>query len=229
MDTVKKRVFYTELAYVLGLLALAVGTALMERADFGVSMVVAPAYLLHLKISEFWPFFTFGMAEYTFQAVLVLVTMLLLRRAKLSYFFSFVTAVIYGLLLDGAIALVALLPVSGIGADLGLFVVGMLFCSAGVSMVFHTYISPEAYELFVKELSQKFGVDIHKFKTGYDCTSCLLSIVMSFAFFGLWHFEGVKLGTVVCALLNGTIISLFTRFFEKYWVFEDRFPYRKYF
>ena len=87
MDTVKKRVFYTELAYVLGLLALAVGTALMERADFGVSMVVAPAYLLHLKLSEFWPFFTFGMAEYTFQAVLVLVTMLLLRRAKLSYFF----------------------------------------------------------------------------------------------------------------------------------------------
>ena len=118
---------------------------------------------------------------------------------------------------------------SGIGADLGLFVVGMLFCSAGVSMVFHTYISPEAYELFVKELSQKFGVNIHKFKTGYDCASCLLSVVMSFAFFGLWHFEGVKLGTVVCALLNGTIISLFTRVFEKYWVFEDRFPYRKYF
>ena len=40
-------VFYTELAYVLGILALALGTALMERADFGVSMVVAPAYLLH--------------------------------------------------------------------------------------------------------------------------------------------------------------------------------------
>ena len=44
----KQRVFFTELAYVLGILALALGTALMERADFGVSMVVAPAYLLHL-------------------------------------------------------------------------------------------------------------------------------------------------------------------------------------
>lgn len=38
----KKRVFYTELAYILGLLVLAVGTAMMERADFGMSMVVAP-------------------------------------------------------------------------------------------------------------------------------------------------------------------------------------------
>lgn len=225
----KKRVFYTELAYILGLLALAVGTALMERADFGVSMVVAPAYLLHLKISEFLPFFSFGMAEYTLQAVVLLVMILILRKAKLSYFFSFVTAVLYGLMLDGVMALVALIPAGGMGMDVLFFVIGMLFCSAGVSMVFHTYISPEAYELFVKELSGKYGLDIHKFKTAYDCTSCLLSIVMSFAFFGLWHFEGIKLGTVVCALLNGTIISLFTRFFEKYWVFEDRFPYRKYF
>lgn len=182
-----------------------------------------------MKLSEFWPFFTFGMAEYTFQAVLVLVTMLLLRRAKLSYFFSFVTAVLYGLLLDGAIALVGLLPMSGFVWDLLFFAVGKLFCSAGVSMMFHTYISPEAYELFVKEISRKFGADIHKFKTGYDCVSCLLGIGMSFAFFGLWHFEGVKLGTVVCALLNGTIIGLFTRFFETYWVFEDRFPWGKYF
>ena len=39
----------TELAYVLGLVILAFGTALMERANFGMSMVVAPAYLLHLK------------------------------------------------------------------------------------------------------------------------------------------------------------------------------------
>lgn len=38
-----KRVFYTELAYAIGIIVLALGTALMERADFGMSMVVAPA------------------------------------------------------------------------------------------------------------------------------------------------------------------------------------------
>ncbi|MDF2988950.1 MAG: hypothetical protein K0R50_4460, partial [Eubacterium sp.] len=32
-----KRIFYTEHAYILGLLCLAWGTALMEAADFGVS------------------------------------------------------------------------------------------------------------------------------------------------------------------------------------------------
>ena len=222
----KKRVFYTELAYVLGLFILALGTAFMERADFGVSMVVAPAYLLHLKISQFLPFFSFGMAEYTLQAVVLAVMMLILRRVKLSYLFSFVTAVIYGFMLDAVMALVALLPMGHMAVTVLFYLLGMLLCSVGVSLLFHTYISPEAYELFVKEVSQKFGADIHLFKTAYDCVSCLVGIGLSFAFFGLWHFEGVKLGTVLCALVNGSLIGLCTRFFEKLWRFEDRFPFR---
>ena len=80
----RQSVFSAELAYVLGILTLALGTALMERADFGVSMVVAPAYLLHLKISQVYPFFTFGTAEYCLQAALLIVLCLVLRRFKAS-------------------------------------------------------------------------------------------------------------------------------------------------
>ncbi|MGM9681951.1 MAG: DUF6198 family protein [Eubacteriales bacterium] len=225
----QKRIFYTEPAYVLGLTVLAVGTALMVRANLGVSMVVAPAYLLHLKLSQTLPFFSFGMAEYTLQAVILLLMTVVLRKAKLSYLFSFVTAVLYGLLLDGVTALLSLIPSLGTVTEYLLFIPGFLLCSAGVSLLFHTYIPPEAYELFVKEVSARIGMDIHKFKTLYDCISCLVGIVLSFLFFGMWHFEGIKIGTVVCALLNGSIIRLFSRLFEKVWTFEDRFPLRKYF
>ena len=68
-----KRMFYTEAAYFIGLVTLALGTALMERADFGMSMVVAPAYLVYLKVSEYLNWFSFGMAEYCFQAFLIIV------------------------------------------------------------------------------------------------------------------------------------------------------------
>ena len=225
----QKKIFYTEWAYVLGLWILALGTALMERANFGVSMVVAPAYLLHLKISESLPFFTFGMAEYTLQAVILIFMMIALRRVKLSYFLSFVTAVIYGFMLDGTMAAIALIPWSGMIASVCFYIVGMLFCSIGVSLLFHTYFSPEAYELFVKEISGKFHLDIHKCKTVYDCVSCGIGIVLSFAFFGLWQFEGVKWGTILCALINGSIIHLCTKCLERIWTFEDRFPLKKYF
>ena len=122
----KKRVFYTEWAYALGMIFLAIGTALMEKADFGMSMVVAPAYLAYLKLSPVLPFFSFGMAEYTLQAVILAGMMLILRRVKRAYFFSFVTAVIYGFLLDGAMGLAALLPEAGMAGRCALFISGML-------------------------------------------------------------------------------------------------------
>lgn len=225
----KKRIFYTELAYVIGLLILALGTAMMTTADFGVSMVVAPAYLIYLKVSQFLPFFTFGMAEYMLQAVILLIMSAILKKFKISYLFSFVTAVFYGFALDGFMAFMIYLPMNNIVPRLIIYIVGMAIVSAGVSLFFNTYISPEAYEMFVKEVSKKFNVNIHKFKTFYDCISCVVAIVMSFVFFGFWHFEGVKLGTVFCALVNGWLIGRFTKFFNTFFVFEDRFRLRKYF
>ena len=200
----------------------------MEKADFGVSMVVAPAYLLYRWLSPVWSFVTFGMAEYCLQAVLLL-AMCLLLRFRVSYLFSFVTAVVYGFVLDAFMLLGAALPAGSVWLRVIYYALGMLFCAAGVSAMFHTYISPEVYELFVKEVSAHFGADINRFKTGYDCVSCLVGVAMSFLAFGLWHFEGVKWGTILCALVNGYVIGRFSAFYEKHWTFCDRFPWRKYF
>lgn len=221
-----KRRFYTELAYVIGLISLAFGTAFMERTGFGVSMVVAPAYVLHLKISQFLSFFSFGMATYTLQAVILILMMILLRRIKLSYFFSFVTAVIYGLVLDASMSVVSLIPSGGFMLDVAFYALGILLCCTGVSLFFHTYIPPEAYDLFVKEVSQKFHLNINKFKTVYDCSSLVLSILLSLLFLG--HLHGIGPGTIVTALVNGTIIGLLSKLFEKIWSFEDLLPLQKY-
>lgn len=225
----KKQVFYTEAAYFFGIAFLALSAAMMAASDFGVSMVVAPAYILHLEISQYLPFFSFGMAEYTLQAVLLLLMILLLRRFHVSFLFSFVTAVIYGFILDFFVFLVSFISAEDFIVRLFLFVVGMFMGSAGVSMIFHTYIAPEVYELLVKEVSAKFNINIHKFKTGYDCCSLLLSVALSFVFFGLWHFEGVKVGTFVVAALNGFFISRWTKLFESKWEFKDGLSLRRYF
>lgn len=225
----KKKTFYTELSYIIGLTLLALSAALMEKADFGLSMVVAPAYLLHLKLSQYLPFFTFGMAEYTFQALLLVIMVIVLRKFKLSYLFSFVTAVLYGLILDFMIMVVDFIPSETFAMRIVLYVLGLVGCASGVSLLFHTYISPEVYELFVKEVSALLGININRFKTIYDCSSCMIAIIMSFAFFGLWQFEGVKIGTVVCAIVNGYIISMFSKLYERFFDFKDGLKLRQYF
>lgn len=225
----KKRVFYTEISYVMGLVIMAFAAAFTEKADFGMSMVVAPAYILHLKVSEFLPWFSFGIAEYCFQGMLVLLTVIIMRRFKASYLFSFVTAVLYGTLLDIAMDIIKPLPDSDFLVRILWYIMGSVFCSLAVSLFFHTYLAPEAYELIVKELSAKFGYNINKVKTAYDCFSTVLGIVMSFLFFGFGIFEGVKLGTVICALVNGFLIGNFSKLLERCFVFENRFDLEKYF
>ncbi len=225
----EKKTFYTEAAYLVGIIMVALGTAIVERADFGVSMVVAPAYVIYQKVSQTFDFFTFGMAEYLLQGVLILLTIILVRKIKISYFFAFVTTVLYALCLDVFIALIALITLDGIVFRIICFIIGLFITSCGVAFFFKTYISPEAYELFVKEVSEKFNIELHKFKTAYDCCSCFVGLTLSFILFGFGKFVGVSYGTVICALVNGLIIGMFSKFFDKHFEFKDGLKLRKYF
>ena len=57
----------------------------------------------------------------------------------------------------------------------------------------------------------------------------LLGIVLSFLFFGFGKFVGVKLGTVVCTILNGPTIGAIGRFLDKHFHFCDALPFRPFF
>ena len=222
----KKPVFYTEIAYFLGLFLLAFGTALTTYGGFGISMVVAPAYILHLYLSQFFPFFTFGVAEYTLQAVMFLVMLLLLRKVRLSYFLSFLAAVLYGFALDCSLAIIALFPQS-LPLQLAMYVLGIIICTGSISLLFSTYLPPEVYEIIVKELAAKLKKPASTVKTVYDFSSLMISVVLSLLFFGT--LRGIGIGTVVCAFIYGILIRLFTRLYNKLFVFQDRFPLRNYF
>lgn len=225
----KKRVFYTEISYLLGLVIMAFGAAFTELSDFGMSMVVAPTYILYLKVSAYLPWFSFGVAEYVMQAVIIALITVILRRFRLSYLFSFMTALLYGTMLDGAMYLLAFLPTDNFVLRVLWFVLGTVFCATAVSLFFHTYISPEAYELIVKELARKFCWNINKVKTSYDCINTVLAVIMSFAFFGFGVLKGVGIGTIVCAIFNGYLIGKITEVLEKNFTFENKMQWESFF
>ena len=223
----KKTAFYAEGAYILGILLLALGTALITKVGFGLSMIVAPAYLLHLFVSETLSFFSFGMAEYVFQALIILLLCLLLRRFRVSYLLSFATAVIYGFTLDGMAALTSLLPGEGIPARIGFYAAGTILATLGVALLFHTYLPPEAYELFVRELASARGWKFSACKTVYDLSSLALAILLSFLVFG--RLEAIGIGTFVNAVLNGLLIGFFGKGLERLFSFRDGLPLRRFF
>lgn len=217
----KKKIFYEEAAYGAGLLLLAFGTALTEYGGFGISMVVAPAYILYLKVSEVLTFFTFGMAEYVLQAVILLVMMLILRKVKAVYFLSFLTTVLYGIALDASMMVVSFLPENEVVIQLIAYIAGVLICTASLSLLFHAYLPPEAYEMFVKEVSARFHIKLEKMKTAYDCTSLITAILLSVLLFG--ELRGIGIGTVVCALIYGILIGWFSKLCGHIWEFRPYF------
>lgn len=222
----KKIVFYTEIAYFLALLMLGFGTALMAYGDLGVSMVIAPAYILYLYASQFLSFFGFGVAQYAVQALLILLLMLIMRKAKFFYLLSFVAAIINGIALDGGMMLVASLP-TNIYMQIIAFIVGAVISCGSLALLFRCYLPPQSYELFSKEIAAKVNKPIHKVVNFYNLGSLLLSVILSFLFFGM--LKGVGIGTVACSLLYGYIIGFFQKIYNKLFCFVDKFPWRKYF
>jgi uncharacterized membrane protein YczE len=208
---------------------MAFGAAFTAKSDFGMSMVVAPAYILHLKISELLPWFSFGIAEYCVQGLLVLLTAIIMRRFRLSYLFSFITAVIYGAMLDVATVITASLPTDLIYLRIIWFVIGTFLCSLGVSLFFHTYLPPEAYELVVKEISANFSLNINRVKICYDITSTAVSVALSFICFGFGVFKGIGIGTFISATVNGILISRFSRLLEHCFIFKINLRIRRFF
>ena len=132
-------------------------------------------------------------------------------------------------MLDLCISLAALLPGTGTAARLVCYVLGLLLCAAGVALLFHSYIPPEVYELVVKEVACRRKWDVGRVKTVYDCISCALGVALSFAFFGWGRFEGVKAGTILCALVNGWLIGRIDRGLSAAFDFRDGLKLRSLF
>lgn len=206
----------SEAVYLLSVVILAFAVAMCAAADFGVSMIVAPAYILSLKV----PFLSFGRAEYLVQAVLFIALCLVLKKIRFSYFFAFFTCVFYGAALD-LIRLIPFFSQSAAGAAafparIFLFIGGVALTSFSVMLSVKTYLYPQVYDFFVKQISKRFSRPLSKIKTAFDASFLLLSCAMSFALFGFGKFEGIGWGTLIITVCNGTLIGFFGKLFDKY-------------
>lgn len=81
---------YNELVFVLAVILIAFSVAITIASDFGVSMIAAPSLILHLKFA----FLTVGQWEYIFQAALLVVMCIVIRKFRFVYLQAFLTSVV---------------------------------------------------------------------------------------------------------------------------------------
>lgn len=213
----KKLKLSRELMYVLGIILMPFSIAVMTKANFGLSMIAAPTYI----ISEKFPI-TYGQTEYIVQTLVLVLMCIVVRKFKWTYLTSFVTAIIYGSVLDFFIWLLRNWTVENIALRIVLFFAGMVITSIGVSMFLHTYLAPCSYDYFVKTVVEEKKVDLRKFKLANDATYLVISLILTLV---LFHgFVGITWGTIVIVALNGNIISFVSKWMDNHITFYDHFP-----
>ncbi len=214
----------SEAAYLPTIILIAFSVALTAAADLGVSMIVAPAYILSLKFD----FLTFGLAEYIVQGILFVVFCIIMKKVKLVYFTSFITGLIYGFILDMWRKFVPFLNPEAVAPGsqpmwlrIIFLVVGMTLTSLAVALFFKIYIYPQVYDFFVKGLIKIKKIPTRRIKTGFDMCCLGVALILSFALFG--KLNGIGWGTAAMTLFNGTLIALFEKLLDRFFIFEPKF------
>ena len=225
MNPKHKITIRAEVLYLLALLLISFSVAMVASADLGVSMVVAPAYILSLKI----PFLTFGQCEYILQGLLFLLFCFLMGGFRLRYLGAFVTCLIYGAMLDGWRMLIpmfnpAVTEPGSMGWPLRIifFALGAVLTSLAVAMFFKTYLPPQVVDFFVKGVAGHYRLNRTKFKTICDFSLLGIALALSLIFFR--GIRGIGVGTIIVTALNGTLIGMFVKLLDRYFEFPPLWP-----
>lgn len=210
----KRKQTFNILNWALGTLLCTLGVAFCTKADFGLSMIAAPPYILHVFLRDFYPWYTQGTSEYCFQALTLIVTCLIIRQFRPKYLLSFVSSVISGLTLDGWLFV---LGGNGVYASLGIriltFVIGSALISLGVAFFFRTTLPIQIPELAVSEIAHRYGFDQSKTKLIYDCIMLAVAVTLTLTLTHGW--TGVGIGTILVTFINAPMIAFFCKIIDK--------------
>ena len=211
----KKLKLPSEVVYLAAIVLLAFSVAMLTSVDFGISMIVAPAYILSLVV----PSLSFGQAEYVIQAMLFVVFCVVMKNFRISFLSSFLTCLLYGAVLD----LFRLIPLFNptitppgsmdLWARIVMFILGVPMSAFSIALFSKNYVYPEVYDLFFLGFCKNNCINTAVFKTCFDAFMLVLGTAMTLAFFK--KFVGINWGTLVMTVCNGTLISLFSKLLDK--------------
>ena len=225
----------SELLWLLGTVFVALGVAICSKADLGVSMIAAPAFVIYEAISPLWSGFSVGMTEYINQGLILIVLCLIIRKFNWRFLLAFAVAVIYGYTLNLFLFILCGVSFDAVWLRWVMLIVGDVFTAFGVACFFRTYLPLQVYELFVAELATRFRWNINKVKWSFDMILLAVSVILAFSLFGDagtfdWStigyasFHSIGLGTLVTTAINSPIIALMSKLIGKVFDPTPAFP-----
>ena len=213
-----------ELAWMLGILLCALGVVLCTKANFGLSMIAAPPYVVHIFVQDFFPWYSQGTSEYIWQAFLLIAVCIVGRRFKPKFLLSFGSAILFGFAIDGWLLLFGgRVAFATLPARILALVLGENITAFAIACYFRTDMPLQIYELVVAEIARAVNAPLNKAKQINDF--CMLGLSVVLALLLNHSLQGIGIGTLLITAVNAPLIAMYGKLLDRYCDFTPRFPW----
>lgn len=223
-----------ELLWLLGIIFVALGVSICSKADLGVSMIAAPAFVIFDAVKSISPLLSVGVVEYAIQGLLLIILCIIIRRFNWRFLLAFAVAVLYGYTLNLFIWLLGGVEFNTVAIRYVMLLVGDIITSFGVACFFRTYMPLQVFELFVAEVADRFNISIAKVKSAFDISLLIISVTLAFTLFGDaktfdWStigyssYHSIGIGTLITTAINSPLINLMGKLIDKTFDHSVRF------
>ena len=187
-----------------GIAVMALGIDLVVKGNLGNSPISACPYVM----SHVLPAVSFGTLMLVWQCLLVATQIAILRRDfRPVDLLQLPVSVFFGLCIDVFVALLAPLEVPGYLAAWLYLAVGILVLAAGIVMTVISGTVMNCGEAVVQAIVTKTGIRFGTVKVSFDLTCAIAATVLGLVFLG--HVEGVREGTLACAVFTGMAVNAY--------------------
>ena len=199
------------LLFLIGLFIAAIGVAFSTKAGLGTSPVASVPYSCSLVSG----LFTFG-GWLNLWSVLQITTQVLVMKGKCNYIeiaIQTALAFVYGYLTNFACWLVRDLTADTYPVQMAYMIAGCFILALGIWVQFKGGVAMLPGEAMNRAIAQAAGKRYENIKIFFDVVYIALSAVICLVFLG--RLEGVREGSIIAALVIGTIIKGYNALFDR--------------
>lgn len=200
-ELIKRYIFLLAGLFVNGL-----GVSFITKAGLGTSPITSIPYTLSLGFTP-----TVGMFTLVFNIFLIILQVILLRRNfQLQNLLQLPIIALFSFFIDLTMSLLGFMQPETYAMKVVSLIVGCLILGFGVFMEMVANVAMLPGEATVRAVSDVFSTDFGKTKIAFDSSMTVIAAILSFIMFR--HLDGVREGTIVAAILVGSIARLFKKY-----------------
>ena len=201
-----KRIFN----YIFGLYLITLGVAFSIKSGLGSAPVSSIPYAMNL----IWAI-EIGVATFIFHAFLVVIELLLLRKAfKPKHFLQVFVGVLFGAFTSFSVSLMYFVPpANNIAIALVMSIISILFIALGLFFYVPTNIIPLSVEGVTQAIAIVSNRPFSRIKVYFDICVVSSALILSYIFLG--NFGSVGIGTILGAVFVGTTVKYIHKLHRK--------------